>query len=149
MICLVLCWVLPVQAEATSGGFHCECRISIIEPHLENLTSQFTARGQHDRQLGYCEGSFLAFIWAPRGAEWTLSKTGKWTSFVSSLRLCSLGCMCPAGQISPDVPLSKARPLAFINLACFQRLLIPCPQQLFPGPALGAAPLWGMSSLIF
>lgn len=82
MICLVLRWALPVQAEATSGGFHCECRISIIEPHLENLTSQFTAGGQHERQLGYCDGSFLAFIWAPRGAEWTLSKTGQWMSFV-------------------------------------------------------------------
>ena len=82
MTCLALRWALPVQVEAASGGFHCGCRISIIEPHLENLTSQFTARGQRDRQLGCCAGSFLAFIWAPRGAEQILSNTGKWTSLV-------------------------------------------------------------------
>ena len=44
--------------------------------------SQFTARGQHDSCLGCCHSSFLAFIRDSRGAEWTLSKTGKWMSLV-------------------------------------------------------------------
>lgn len=91
----------------------------------------------------------LGINWDPKGAEWTLRRQGSGSNY-SFLSVALFSVMHVSNwPRPPDVPLSKSGPLGFIELACFQGLLIPCPQQLFPGLALAATPLRGMSSVIF